>query len=131
MTIDNFNCENGSKRNRRTLSESDVRKNSDLPRNSAEISAKHFSVSNMEFLHQQRSHSLPHRYKNRTFSLTPASSPISRSNLRSSCYTPDEFRRGVQAMQSWFRNLDDNQRTLAFQSITVSKDFLEKCTFLD
>ena len=57
-------------------------------------------------------------YKSRNLSLTPTASPTSRP-LRQPCYSPDEFHRGIQAMQSWFRNLDDSQRTLALQSITV------------
>ena len=34
--------------------------------------------------------------------------------------SPQEFRRGIQAMKSWFHNLNDNQRTLALQNIAVS-----------
>ena len=62
-------------------------------------------------------------YKSRNLSLTPTASPTSRP-LRQPCYSPDEFHRGIQAMQSWFRNLDDSQRTLALQSITVRTTFL-------
>ena len=34
--------------------------------------------------------------------------------------SPQEFRRGIQVMKSWFHNLNDNQRTLALQNIAVS-----------
>ena len=119
MTIDKSDHVNP--RNRRTMSESDVRQNFSEISNFSNFLPLN-STNHDQHLRQdqqQRSHSLPHRYKNRTFSLTPTSSPASRSTLRSTIYSPDEFRRGVQAMQSWFRSLDDNQRTLAFQSITV------------
>ena len=39
---------------------------------------------------------------------------------RQKSVSPQEFRRGIQAMQSWFHNLNDNQRTLALQNIAVS-----------
>ena len=85
------------------------------------ITFSHLGTSpSSDFCSQKRSHSLPHRYKSRNLSLTPTSTPTSHSRpLRQPCYSPDEFHRGIQAMQSWFRNLDDNQRTLALQSITV------------
>ena len=129
MTIDSAESETASKRNRRTLSESDVRlnevncisnfsKNFSFPRKSTSESV--YINDNDSHQIQKRSHSLPHRYKSGVLTLTPTASPSSRaSSLRSTCYTPEEFRRGIQAMQSWFRSLDDNQRTLAFQSITV------------
>ena len=125
MTIDTSEVESDKKPgNRRTLSESDVRLgHGQVPKSRLETASNFSSVpmtssGTGEFCSQKRSHSLPHRYKSRNLSLTP-SSPSSRP-LRQPCYSPDEFHRGIQAMQSWFRNLDDNQRTLALQSITVS-----------
>ena len=66
----------------------------------------------------KRCHSLPHRYKPQA-NLSWSPKPSSPSSRRPKSYTPDEFRRGMLALQSWFRNLDDNQRTLAIQSISV------------
>jgi len=110
--------------NRRTLSESDVRFGQGQVSQSRIEFAPNISSSmtgasgtSGEICSQKRSHSLPHRYKTRNLSLTPTASPTSRP-LRQPCYSPDEFHRGIQAMQSWFRNLDDSQRTLALQSIT-------------
>ena len=86
--------------NRRTLSESELN-----------------VIPEEEPFQPKRCHSLPHRYKpTSNLSYSPKTSP----KTRPKCYTPEEFRRGIQALQSWFRNLDDNQRTLAFHSITVS-----------
>lgn len=98
--------ENETKKNRRTLSESELYQDELYGPNS-----------------QKRSHSLPHRYKiprNNFPNFSAQSSP----NIRRVCYSPDEFKRGIQAMQTWFRNLDDNQRSLALQSITVSERIL-------
>ena len=62
---------------------------------------------------KKRSHSLPHRYK------VHKSSPKAGVRSEIKCYSPQEFRRGLGAMQSWFSKLDDNQRTVALQSIWV------------
>ena len=88
-------------KNRRTLSESEL------------------NVIPEEEFKPKRCHSLPHRYKpnNLTFS-SPKASQSPKRPRRPKCYTPEEFRRGMLALQSWFRNLDDNQRTLALHSIT-------------
>lgn len=117
--------------NRRTLSESDVRfGQGQVSQSRIEFAPNISSMTGAsgtsgEICSQKRSHSLPHRYKTRSrnLSLTPTASPTSRP-LRQPCYSPDEFHRGIQAMQSWFRNLDDSQRTLALQSITVRTTFL-------
>lgn len=114
MTIENYaegrNENEKSKKSRRTLSESDVR----FDENFKTLSPISEEISSPLQI-QKRSHSLPHRYKPKN---QGSSSPSIRS--RPLIYSPDEFKRGLQAMQSWFRNLDDNQRTLALQNITVS-----------
>ena len=43
---------------------------------------------------------------------------------RQKSVSPQEFRRGIQVMKSWFHNLNDNQRTLALQNIAVSLHLL-------
>lgn len=117
MTIENYQDENDnekSKKNRRTLSESDVRFDENL-KTLSPICEERLISSPIQV--QKRSHSLPHRYKSRNNQTSTTSPLLLRS--RPLIYSPDEFRRGIQAMQSWFRNLDDNQRTLALQNITV------------
>ena len=96
MTVE---AEKGKNKNRRTLSESEL----------------NVIPEEEETFQPKRCHSLPHRYKPNNLSF---SSPKS-SQRRPKSYTPEEFRRGMLALQSWFRNLDDNQRTLALHSITV------------
>jgi F-box/WD-40 domain protein 7 len=96
------------KSGRRTMSESDV-----------SITIAHqrdnFHLKPQKNCHQKRSHSLPHRYKIQNLTIMP-SSTATKSIIRP-CYSPQEFRRGLVAMRSWFDNLDDSQRTLAVQSI--------------
>ena len=105
--------------NRRTLSESDVRRQESVKN---ETFNPPNPKQNLEDFQQKRSHSLPHRYKIPHPNLTMMSG--TRGNVttptRQKCVSPQEFRRGIQAMQSWFHNLNDNQRTLALQSIAVS-----------
>ena len=96
MTVE---AEKDKNKNRRTLSESEL----------------NVIPEEEETFQPKRCHSLPHRYKPNNLSF---SSPKS-SQRRPKSYTPEEFRRGMLALQSWFRNLDDNQRTLALHSITV------------
>ena len=118
MTV---NCEKSDddsskeSKNRRTLSESDVRHAESVSLKSENFkNPLDFKGKLEEFSQQKRSHSLPHRYKIPHLAIRSNVTPT-----RQKCVSPQEFRRGIQAMQSWFHNLNDTQRTLALQSITV------------
>ena len=112
-------------KNRRTLSESDVNRQKNVEKSvhppAASAPSRNPMSNNIsssrnvtEDFQQKRSHSLPHRYKIPHLAIRSNVTPT-----RQKCVSPQEFRRGIQAMQSWFHNLNDTQRTLALQSITV------------
>ena len=136
MTVHSEKSDSISKEstNRRAMSESDVRQDSSdhsvdnlsatRAKNANNVVNDANDFNHVEFQVQKRSHSLPHRYKIPHPNLSGMMSSTNRGNVvtptRQKCVSPQEFRRGVQAMQSWFHNLNDNQRTLALQSIAVS-----------